>query len=40
MDHTFYHAYFFRYDNNVIVKPMYVKALIEGESKYRVVAFF
>ena len=28
------------YDNNVLVKAMYVKVLKEGESKYEVVAFF
>ena len=28
------------YSNNVLVKPIYVKLLKEGESKYRVAAFF
>ena len=33
-------AYFAMYDNNMLVKPAYMKVLQEGESKYRVVAFF
>ena len=40
MDHAFNRAYFCMYDNNVLVKPMYVKVSKEGESEYRVVAFF
>ena len=40
VDHTFSHANFCMYDNNMLVKPVYLKVLQEGESKYRVVAFF
>ena len=37
-DHAFNHAHFCMYDNNVLVKPVYVKVIKEGENKYRVVA--
>ena len=31
---------FCMYDNDGLFKPAYMKVLIEGESKYRAVAFF
>ena len=40
VEYTFNHTHFCIYDNNGPVKPVYVKVLKEGESEYRVVAFF
>ena len=40
MDHAFNHAQFCMYDDNVLVELVYVKVLKEGESEYRVAAFF
>ena len=33
VDHAFNLALFYLHDNNVLVKPVYVKVLKEGESK-------
>ena len=40
VDYVFNHTNFCLYDNDVVVKPMYVKLLKKGDSKYRVVALF
>ena len=40
VDHAFNRANFCLYDKNVLVKPVCVKLFKEGESEYRVVAFF
>ena len=40
MDHTLIHTHFSMYDNNLLVKQVYVKLLKEEEGKYRVVEFF
>ena len=40
MDYSFNDAHFCKYNNNLLVKPVYVKVLKEGESEYKVVAFF
>ena len=39
VDHSFSHAHFCIYGNNVLVKPVYVKILKEVQSKCRVAAF-
>ena len=40
MGHILHHANFSILDNNVLVKPVYVKVLQERENKHRVVEFF
>ena len=40
MDHACNHANLCIYDDNVLIKPMFVKVFREGANKYRAVAFF
>ena len=40
MNHAFNYIHFCMHDNNVLVKPVRVKVMKEGECEYRVVAFF
>ena len=40
MDHAFDHAHFCIYDINVVITAAHVKALEEGESQQKALAFF